>query len=81
MYCNLYNFDTQAYLPRSAQRQVVRARLIEAMTIITARFEMTGTEPEETWSSDYKQKKGYFDQAAGFVLHIDVVDHNPVDTD
>ena len=77
MYCNLYNFDTQTYLPRSAQRQLVRARLIEAMTIITARFEMTGTEPEEEWSSDYKQKKGYFDQAMRTIDALEVTGLTP----
>ena len=77
MYCNLYNFDTQTYLPRSAQRQLVRARLIEAMTIITARFEMTGTEPEEEWSSDYKQKKGYFDQAMHTIDALEVTGLTP----
>ena len=44
MYCNLYNFDTQAYQPRSAQRQIVRARLIEAMTIILGDAEMLVTD-------------------------------------
>ncbi|SDB57153.1 hypothetical protein SAMN02910317_02977 [Ruminococcaceae bacterium FB2012] len=72
MYCNLYNFDTQAYLPRSAQRQIVRARLIEAMTIITARFEMTGTEPVEKWSRDYKKYKNYFDQAMHTIDALEV---------
>lgn len=77
LYTTIYNFDTEAYLPRVAVREVLRTNLIEAMTIITARFEMTGTEPEEEWSKDYKKFKGYFDTAMKTMDSMEVTGISP----
>ena len=77
LYTSIYNFDTQAYLPRVAVREVMRTNLIEAMTIITARFEMTGSEPVDDWSDDYKKFKDYFDKAMKIMDSMEVTGISP----